>query len=399
MQKITLKIQVIKKIVNSVSVYCGWVEGKKVRDVAKIVHITREGKYIHGYQRSELPKHVESIKDYVESPKSTILANLVIGFNKSVIFTPISEGSEFGYLEVPYYPEMPSSELPGSIVDGQQRSGGVKNSSHETYPLPVSIFISEDENDYIQQFLILNLGKPLTSIQLNALALNDHIYKPPALAIKAFPLSVCEELGFGSSISGTPPLKGLIKSNGYPQGFIAESSITEFITNVERMVLKSINIRVHQDLTKESKMQFIEVLNNFWIAVTIVFENEWQKISKSMKDTYIIHGTSIFGFSFLCRQMIRVFLEKQIKNTANIPSISFFETELNLIKSQCHFSKGAWFLGLERSDEEDGPDIKFYRRWNDFQNTASEKQLFAGNILKIYEVQKHFKTNHYIYFN
>jgi len=399
MQEIILKIQVIKKIVNDVPVYSGWIEGKKVRDIAKIVHITREGKYINGYQRSELPKHIDSIREYVESPKSTILANLVIGFNKSVKFTPLEEGSEFGHLEVPYHPEMASNELPGAIVDGQQRSGGVKNSFHESYPLPVSIFISEDENDYIQQFLILNLGKPLTSVQLNALALNDEIYKPPALAIKAFPLSVCEELGFGDSTNGTPPLKGLIKSNGYPQGFIAESSITEFISNVERMALKAINVRVHQDLTKETKQQFIKVLNNFWIAVTTVFDHDWANVSKSMKGTYIIHGTSIFGFSFLCRHMLRVYLQDKTQNSVNIPPITFFEQELTLIKHLCHFNKGVWSIGLERSDEEGMDDIRFNRRWNDFQNTTSEKQLFAGNILKIYEVTKGYKSDHNVYFS
>ncbi|AAZ25004.1 DGQHR domain-containing protein [Colwellia psychrerythraea] len=399
MKPVILKIQVIKKVVNNVTVFSGWVEGKKVRDIAKIVHITREGKYIHGYQRSELPKHIESIKDYVESPKSTILANLVIGFNKSVTFTPLEGQTEFGHLEVPYFPESPSQELPGSIVDGQQRSGGVKNSCHESYPLPVSIFISEDENDYIQQFLILNLGKPLTSVQLNALALNDDIYKPPALAIKAFPLSISEELGFGDNKNGTPPLKGLIKSNGNPLGKIAESSITEFVSNVERMILKSINVRVHQDLTKESKQLFAQIINNFWIAVTIVFESEWKNTSKSMKDTYIIHGTSIFGFSFLCRHMIRVFLEDKSLNTVNIPTIEFFTQELKLISNKCHFSKTSWNLGLIRSDEEGGDDIKFSRRWHDFQNTTSEKQLFAGNLLKIYEVAKEFKTDYDVYFS
>ena len=408
MKEQTIKIQVIRQIVNGLPVYCGWIEGKKVRDVAKIVHITREGKYIHGYQRSELPKHIESIKDYVESPKSAILANLVIGFNsKYVKFDPIpnnennTEEAEFGFLTVKYFPDMPSSQLPGAIVDGQQRSGGVKSSFHNSYPLPVSIFISDDENDYIQQFLILNLGKPLTSVQLNALALNDNIYKPPALAIKAFPLSVSEELGFGETMKGgRPPLKELIKSNGFPQGKIAESSITEFIVNVERMVLKAINVRVNQELTKETKALFVDVINNFWIAVTTVFEQDWKKACKTgMRDTYIIHGTSIFGFAFLCRHMLRVFLANQANDQVNIPPIEFFEQELKLIKDKCHFSKGAWYLGLERSGEEDTPDVKSYRRWNEFQNTTSEKQLFAGNILRLYEVSKGLKTEYDIYFN
>ncbi|MGY0616467.1 DGQHR domain-containing protein [Vibrio sp. FJH11] len=399
-----LRIKVIQEVVNGVTVYTGWVEGKKVRDVAKIVHITREGEYIHGYQRSELPKHIESITDYVESKNSTILANLVIGFDHSVKFEPIAEGSEFGHLVVPYDPDKPSSELPGAIVDGQQRSGGVKNSHHESYPLPVSIFISENESDYIQQFLILNLGKPLTSVQLNALALYDDIYKPPALAEKAFPLSMCEELGFRDLES---PLYGLIKSNGNKDGMIAESSITEFVTNVQRQILNTIGVRVYQELEEPSREKFIQVLKNFWVAVSTVFHEDWAKKSRDMKRTYITHGTSIVGFSYLCRHMLRVFMtpSKNVSNesilTSELPSPTFFIKELSLIKDQCHFSREHWELGLLRTNQEGSNgeqlEIKYTRRWNDFQNTTSEKQLFATNILRLYEIQKGWRNDYPIY--
>ncbi|EHR1106456.1 DGQHR domain-containing protein [Vibrio parahaemolyticus] len=393
-----LKIKVIQEVVNGVTVYTGWVEGKKVRDVAKIVHITREGEYIHGYQRSELPKHIDSITDYVESKNSTILANLVIGFNNTVTFEPIMPGSEFGYLHVPYDPEKPSSELPGAIVDGQQRSGGVKNSHHDSYPLPVSIFISENENDYIQQFLILNLGKPLTSVQLNALALYDDIYKPPALAEKAFPLSMCEELGFRNQDS---PLFGLIKSNGNKEGIIAESSITEFVMNVKRQVLSILGVRVYQELDEQSRKEFVQILINFWKAVTIVFAEDWAKRSRDMKRSYITHGTSVIGFSYLCRHMLRTF-QTPSKNVGNdsilsheIPSASFFIKELSLIRDQCNFSKGYWILGLAHNP--DVKDLPYSRRWNDFQNTTSEKQLFATNILRLYEIQKGWRNDYPIY--
>ncbi|ELR8729665.1 DGQHR domain-containing protein [Vibrio vulnificus] len=399
-----LKIKVIQEVVNGVTVYTGWIEGKKVRDVAKIVHITREGEYIHGYQRNELPKHIESITDYVESKNSTILANLVVGFDHTVKFEPIEEGSEFGYLVVPYDPEKPSSELPGAIVDGQQRSGGVKNSYHESYPLPVSIFISENEADYIQQFLILNLGKPLTSVQLNALALYDEIYKPPALAEKAFPLSMCEELGFRNPES---PLFGLIKSNGNKDGMIAESSITEFVTNVQRQLLNTLNVRVYQDLNEKTRKQFIQVLQNFWSAVATVFHEEWVKKSRDMKRSYITHGTSIVGFSYLCRHMLRLFMtpSKNVNNestlNSELPSPAFFIKELSLIKDQCHFSSEHWELGLLRTTQEDSNgkqlEIKYTRRWNDFQNTTSEKQLFATNLLRIYEVSKGWREDYDIY--
>lgn len=402
----TLKIKVIQENVNGVTVYTGWVEGKKVRDVAKIVHITREGEYIQGYQRNELPKHIESITDYVESKNSTILANLVIGFNNTVVFEPIAEGSEFGHLIVPYDPELPSSQLPGAIVDGQQRSGGVKNSHHDTYPLPVSIFISEDENDYIQQFLILNLGKPLTSVQLNALALYDDIYKPPALAEKAFPLSICEDLGFKNEKS---PLVGLIKSNGNKDGIIAESSITEFVMNVKRQALQTIGVRVYQDLDCEKREEFVQILVNFWKAVTEVFAEDWALKSRDMKRTYITHGTSIIGFSYLCRHMLRTFQtpNKNVGNesilTHKLPSTDFFKKELHLLKDKCNFSKGYWILGVARSHDLEGkanPELEalpYSRRWNDFQNTTSEKQLFATNILRLYEISKGWRNDYPIF--
>ncbi|WP_063654580.1 DGQHR domain-containing protein [Aliivibrio fischeri] len=393
-----LKIKAIQEVVNGVTVYTGWVEGKKIRDVAKIVHITRDGEFINGYQRSELPKHIASITDYVESKDSTILANLVVGFNKTVTFEPLFPGSEFGHLIVPYDPEQPSKDLPGAIVDGQQRSGGVKNSYHESYPLPISIFISENERDYIQQFLILNLGKPLTSVQLNALALYDDIYKPPALAEKAFPLSICEELGFRDPNS---PLYGLIKSNGNKDGIIAESSVTEFITNTQRQILQTLGVRVHKDLDDVSRKKFISIINNFWIGVSSVFNDDWKLKSRDMKRTYIVHGTSIIGFSFLCRHMLRVFQTPNMNNSLEsilsyeIPSSNFFIQELALIKNHCHFNNGYWTLGLARNPEVE--NLPYSRRWNDFQNTSSEKQLFATNILRIYEIEKGWRKNYPIY--
>ncbi|MGX9458635.1 DGQHR domain-containing protein [Photobacterium damselae subsp. damselae] len=398
-----LKIKVIKEIVNGVTVFTGWVEGKKVRDVAKIVHLTREGEFINGYQRNELPKHIESITEYVQSPNSTILANLVIGFNKTVSFEPLFEGSEFGYLNVPYNPEGASIDLPGSIVDGQQRSGGVKNSWHDSYPLPVSIFISENDTDYIQQFLILNLGKPLTSVQLNALALYDDIYKPASLEVKAFPLSISEELGFKRKDS---PLYLLIKSNGNKDGIIAESSITEFVNNVERQILQLLNVRVHQELSTSEKSKFISVISNFWKAVAEVFENDWAKKSRDMKKTYITHGTSITGFSYLCRHMLRVFQEPRlceeltlsnISRGNDIPSVDFFKSELNLLVDDCYFNNGYWPLGKELSYN--GTETNIVRKWNGFQNTSSEKQLFASNFLKLYEIKKGFRKDYAIYRN
>ncbi|MGR5470948.1 hypothetical protein ACPV51_27430, partial [Vibrio astriarenae] len=60
-----------------------------------------------------------------------------------------------------------------------------------------------------------------------------------------------------------------------------------------------------------------------------------------------------------------------------------------------------WELGLLRTNQKDDNDndltIKYTRRWNDFQNTTSEKQLFATNILRIYEVNKGWREDYDIY--
>lgn len=260
------------------------------------------------------------------------------------------------------------------------------------------------KNDYIQQFLILNLGKPLTSVQLNALALYDDIYKPPALAEKAFPLSMCEELGFRNH---TSPLFGLIKSNGNRDGIIAESSINEFVTNVQRQILQTIGVRVYQELNVNTRAMFVEIMLNFWSAVANVFEDDWSLKSRDMKRTYITHGTSIIGFSYLCRHMLRVFNNpKQCADITlssarhNLPTVKFFETELRLFREKCRFSSGYWSLGVAPNPEDPenkSSTVPYTRLWNDFQNTSSEKQLFATNILRLYEISKGLRKDYPIF--
>lgn len=177
--------------------------------------------------------------------------------------------------------------------------------------------------------------------------------------------------------------------------------MTEFVTNVRRQILSTLDVRVYQDLDDKTRVEFIQILNNFWQAVSEVFKVDWANKSRDMKRSYITHGTSIIGLSYLCRHMLRVFQTetRKIRNNSNpserLPSPDFFVNELLLVKDHCHFNNGYWTLGLARNP--DVKDLPYSRRWNDFQNTTSEKQLFATNILRLYEIQKGWRKDYPIY--
>ncbi|MGU3844635.1 DGQHR domain-containing protein, partial [Vibrio diabolicus] len=114
--------------------------------------------------------------------------------------------------------------------------------------------------------------------------------------------------------------------------------------NVKRQALQTIGVRVYQDLDCEKREEFVQILVNFWKAVTEVFAEDWALKSRDMKRTYITHGTSIIGFSYLCRHMLRTFQtpNKNVGNesilTHKLPSTDFFKKELHLLKDKCNFS-------------------------------------------------------------
>ena len=92
---------------------------------------------------------------------------IVIAFDERVEFIPRKTGSR-GRL----CPERRAGDptrrdarlgrrLPGWIVDGQQRTAAIRDANVDRFPIPVTAFITDSQEEQRQQFILVNSAKPL----------------------------------------------------------------------------------------------------------------------------------------------------------------------------------------------------------------------------------------------
>src|SRR5687768_12508200 len=113
------------------TIYTFAVDGKVVPRFATVSRIRRDddGK-LAGYQRPEVLSHIDEIRGYLESEDPMLPNAVVVAFDTRVKFVPHagpsrSDYSRHGELIIPL-DISESEDLPGFIVDGQQRLAAIR---------------------------------------------------------------------------------------------------------------------------------------------------------------------------------------------------------------------------------------------------------------------------------
>ena len=90
---------------NSRVLYAFAIDGKTIHQYATISRAKRpDNNKIVGYQRPESAKHIQEIRNYLESKDPMVPNSIVIAFNETVTFESSSKDgvfSEYGYLHIP----------------------------------------------------------------------------------------------------------------------------------------------------------------------------------------------------------------------------------------------------------------------------------------------------------
>src|SRR5580704_12310073 len=129
------------------------VDGKKLPSFAAVSRIRRDGENeIEGYQRPEVLSHIASIRRYLESEAPMIPNALVVAFDKRVQFEPLHGAPSVSYarpgtLVIPASDDRPDEDKPGWIVDGQQRSAAIRDARIDNFPVVVTAFITDSDED------------------------------------------------------------------------------------------------------------------------------------------------------------------------------------------------------------------------------------------------------------
>ena len=174
---------------NNQFVYSFFMPGSMISDIADISRVERENKgTLKGFQRKEIKSHVKAIVEYLDQgnvlfPNAIILAlapevDYVQARGKAPAGT-IDTG-EIGTLSIP----VGGTGQPAAwIVDGQQRSLALAQTTNREIPVPVIAFIADDLDTQREQFILVNKAKPLPSRLINELLPEVDRHLPRDLAL------------------------------------------------------------------------------------------------------------------------------------------------------------------------------------------------------------------------
>jgi DNA sulfur modification protein DndB len=327
------------------------VAGKQIYEFAAVPHVDHnEAGELVGYQRSEVKRHIETIRDYIDSAQRPIIPNsIVVAFNKPPKFTPAAEGMDVGTLEI--------SENSAEIVDGQQRCAAIRDAENDEFPMPVVGFHVEDEAMKRETFVRVNSAKPLDRRFILALlpGINNGI--TPALEKKRIPAVLVDRLNRDAD----SPLAGLIKTATNPEGVIPDGALSDALG---RSLTEGIlyNYRTEEGLDVDAMLVAVK---NFWGSVARVFKFAWDA---GPKETRIRQNAAITALSGLMDEM------GMTKTSA-----AHFRRELEKVAPFCHWT-------ADSGDWNFGPDG--VRPWNGVDNNAR-----GGSFLKNYLVRAYKKAS------
>lgn len=343
------------------------VDGKLLPTFASVTRIARtEADGVTGYQRPEVLSHISQIRKYLESANPMLPNAIVVAFDSSVRFKPISAkpSAQHGRLGALHIPLSGDGETrPGLIVDGQQRSAALREAELRRFPVFVVGFIAEDESEQREQFLLVNSTKPLPKGLLYELLPSIDAPLPEALARRRFPAALLERLNHDRD----SPFYGMISTPTAPKGIIKDNSVLRMLEN---SLTDGALFRFRTSAGEAGDIEsMLKVLKHFWEAVRRVFPTAWGVPPKRSR---LMHGAGIVSLGFVMDA-----IADRHRRTP-VPSIRNFSDGLAGIANECRWTDGFWDFGVGR-----------HVKWCDLQNTSTHIQLLTDHLLARYRQSCH----------
>ena len=340
-------------------------DGKLVHRFATISRVNRqEDGGLHGYQRPEVLSHIEEIRSYLESPSPMVPNAIVLAFDSRVRFEAAkgaspSDYSRPGFIVIPVEEDVPDERKPGFIVDGQQRLAAIREATIERFPICVTAFITNDVSQQTEQFILVNSTKPLPKGLIYELLPKTTAQLPSLLNRRRLPAQLLERLNLDIS----SPLRGMIHTATNPTGLIKDNSILKML---EHSLSDGVLYKFKRPGSMEADVEpMLEVLRNYWMAVSKVFMAGWALPPKKSR---LMHGAGIVSMGFIMDAI------SDRLHDSYIPTVIQYEADLLPLKEICRWTAGYWDFGSGQQ-----------RKRNELQNTSKDIELLANHLIAQYK--------------
>jgi DGQHR domain-containing protein len=343
------------------------VDGKKLPSFAAVSRIRRDGDaQVEGYQRPEVLSHIASIRRYLESEAPMIPNALVVAFDKRVQFEPLPGGPATSYarpgtLIIPTCDDSSDTDKPGWIVDGQQRSAAIRDARIDSFPVVITAFVTDSDEDQRSQFILVNSAKPLPKGLIYELLPATSGALPLPLQARRFPAVLLRRL----NCEVRSPLYRKIRTPTTPEGIVKDNSILKMLENsLSDGALYGFR-NPATGAGDEEKM--MDLLTTFWTAVRDVFAEAWDKPPRQSR---LMHGVGIVSLGFIMDAIFDRYSRKRIPGTDD------FTHDLVALREICRWTNGFWDFGPGNQ-----------RKWNELQNTTRDIQILTNYLLYEYKAR------------
>jgi len=355
-----LKFPALKVKQHGKEIYTFKALGKDILSFASISRIKRDDEgNLQGYQRLEVTKHINEIANYLKEETSILANSIVIGFDSKVTFEPLDGNNDFGYICIP------TDEIHGQIVDGQQRSTALQRIENENFEVAINAFITSTEEEHTEQFILINNTKPLPKGLIYELLPEIKSELPSTYKDKQLPNKLISIL----NAQEYSPFFRAIKTHTCPDGYIKDNSIIK-VLNTSLAPYGVLNEFSEHIIGMNDIESMTNLLNAFWGAVKNLFPKDWEL---DPKKTRLTHGAGILALSLLMERI--VFKKILRKNPKYLQEGSFivsdFEVYLEPLKDKIDWQNGKY----------DFNDDGNLRSIMEIQNTSKDIDLFRNFIL------------------
>lgn len=349
------------------TLYSFAVDGKQLDSFAAVSRIHRDhDSEIQGYQRPAVISHINAIRRYIESDTPMIPNALVVAFDKRVHFEPLNDAPEtsfsrHGTLVIPISQEPADLEKPGWIVDGQQRSAAIRDARIDSFPVCVTAFIADSDEEQRSQFILVNSAKPLPKGLIYELLPGTVGTLPPQFQVREFPARLLYSLNFHCN----SPLYRLIQTPTNPDGKIKDNSVLKMLENSLSDGALYLFRNMQTGECDEDRM--LAVLKDFWRAVSRTFPDAWDQPPRKSR---LMHGVGIASLGFLMDTIFDRYIRDRIPGEAD------FASDLAALTDVCRWTNGFWDFGPHSQ-----------RKWNELQNTSRDIQMLTNYLLAEYKAR------------
>lgn len=361
-----LRFPAIATVTGGRDLYSFAVDGRRIRELAAVSHATRDAAgQVHGFQRGEAARHIREIAEYVSSEGAFIPNAVVVAFppeavrfEGSVDPSAVDGEGRMGVLLV----DVSSDAPPGWIVDGQQRTMAIERSEASRFPVFVCAFVEGDKAALRRQFINVNSSKPLPAGLIDEL-LPGLVDTPEKYEIRKAAASLAERLAFDAD----SPLRGRVRpqagKNGINGAYFELGSFAAPLAALLRDPQSIFGSHVDDQGRVGDLEGVVLALKEFWHAVVAVFPAALTKSTASR----LTHGTGVWA---LLHVMDRIY-----ERAGRVPEREEIIRQLNALAPWCHWTEAD-------GDWQELSGFAGARPWNGFQNTAQDKRLLTGYLIR-----------------